>query len=37
VALVMETRVRAKFEKLLKLKKSFRTEMLASSHDPLLK
>lgn len=36
-ALVMETRARAKFDKLLKLKRSFRSEMLASSHDPCLK
>ena len=33
----MESRARAKFAKLLRLKKSFRRVLLNSYHDPLLK
>tara|TARA_Y100000593_G_scaffold94667_1_gene194998 strand:- start:2607 stop:2852 length:246 start_codon:yes stop_codon:yes gene_type:complete len=33
----MEARARAKFAKLLKLKKSFRSALVLSRHDPLLK
>ena len=33
----MESRARAKFAKLLRLKKSFRRALLNSYHDPLLK
>jgi hypothetical protein len=35
--IVMESRTRAKFEKLLKLKKSFRQAMIDSSKEPILK
>ncbi len=35
--IVMEARTRAKFEKLLKLKKSFRQAMIDSSKEPILK
>lgn len=35
--IVMESRTRAKFEKLLKLKKSFRQAMIDSSREPILK
>lgn len=35
--IVMETRRRAKFEKLLSLKKSFRQAMIDSSREPILK
>ena len=36
-AIYMESRARAKFAKLLKLKKSFRRALILSYHDPLLK
>ena len=36
-AIYMESRARAKFAKLLKLKKSFRRILILSYHDPLLK
>jgi hypothetical protein len=36
-AIYMESRTRAKFVKLLKLKKSFRKILILSYHDPLLK
>jgi hypothetical protein len=35
--IVMESRTRAKFEKLLKLKKSFRQAMIDSAKEPILK
>ncbi|MCB9738812.1 MAG: hypothetical protein H6747_06060 [Deltaproteobacteria bacterium] len=35
--IVMEARTRAKFEKLLRLKKSFRQAMIDSSKEPILK
>lgn len=35
--IVMEARTRAKFDKLLKLKKSFRQAMIDSSKEPILK
>ncbi len=36
-AIVMETRKRAKFERLLSLRKSFRQAMVDSSKEPILK
>ena len=35
--MVMESRTRAKFEKLLRLKKSFKQAMIDSSKEPILK
>ena len=36
-AIYMESRARAKFAKLLRLKKSFRGALILTKHDPLLK